>query len=174
MSVPFQTIMAAEKLVAGSPNWSKPEGVDQRQTLVAPLILAGRVMRGLELLGRASAALRNRDVSFILVYLPGDNRREAIQLARVDWRPKTAHSNDNPRTPPALLGLEMDGTHHHSFSLNWSQSNGAPLKWLPIAEPIEPDYERFAELVDGVGKLFRIANAGTALNSPWPRDLYDP
>lgn len=172
MSVPFQMIMESEKLVAGSPKWSEPDGVDQKVKVIAALSLRGRVFRGLELIGRASLTLRNADLSFTLVYHPTDNRRDAFQLARIDWRPKVNHSNDHPKTPLALLG-DVDGSHHHSFDLNWAEKKGAPLKWLPVAEPIVPDFPSVSELIDGVGKLFRIANAGTALSSPWPRDLFE-
>ena len=80
------------------------------------------------------------------------------------------HSNDHPNTPKELIG-DIDGTHHHAFRLNWSAKNGAPLKALPIAEEISPDYQSFTELLDGVADLFRIANAGD-LPSPWPVDLF--
>lgn len=171
MSFPFRIVMNEEKLVAGSPSWSDAEGADKRTKLVAPLLLNGRVLRGLELIGRASIEVRNADLSFQLIYLPTNNRRDAVQMARVDWRPKTPHGNDHPRTPAHLLG-DITGTHHHSFELNWSETNGAPLKWLPIAEEISPDFQSFAELIDGVGQLFRISNIGTTLRSPWPEDLF--
>lgn len=173
MSLPFRQLLEARKIVAGFPAWPDPDGADKKTKLIAPLMVDGRVFRGLELIGRASLDLRNANISFSLVYLPTDNRRDAVQMARVDWRPITPHTNDHPRSPPDLLGLEIDGTHHHSFDLNWSTGTGKPLKWLPIAEPIEPDFANVAELIDGVGMFFRIGNAGSALTSPWPTDLFD-
>lgn len=173
MSLPFRQLLEADKLVAGEPIWSDPEGADKKTKLIAALMVDGRVFRGLELIGRANLDLRNRNMSFTLVYLPTDNRRDAVQMARVDWRPMTPHTNDHPRSPPDLLGLEIEGTHHHSFELNWSTGTGKPLKWLPIAEPVEPDFANVAELIDGAGRFFRIRNAGLALTSPWPTDLFD-
>lgn len=117
-----------------------------------------------------AAYIRNAYVSFTLAYFPTNNRRESVRLCRVDWRPLTIHTNDHPNTPLELLG-DVPGTHHHTFKLNRS-TTGAPLKALPIAEPIEPDYASFKELVDGVGAMFRITNAGSALSSPWPEDLF--
>ncbi|MDD2878171.1 MAG: hypothetical protein PHT60_09130 [Acidiphilium sp.] len=163
--------MSLDKMVAGKPNWSEPDGADKRVKLVAPLMIDHRVLRGLELIGRAAIELRNVDVSFTLVYHPTDNRRDAIQIARIDWRPKTPHANDHPRTPSHLMG-EIVGTHHHSFALNWSDCAGGPLKWLPIAEEIVPDFQSFRNLVDGMGVFFRIPNAGFAIESPWPKDLF--
>ncbi len=173
MSLPFRQLLEADKLVAGSPTWPDPEGADKKTKLIAPLMIEGRVFRGLELIGRASLDLRNVNMSFSLVYLPTDNRRDAVQMARVDWRPLMPHTNEHMRSPPDLLGSEIAGTHHHSFDLNWSTGTGKPLKWLPIAEPIEPDFANVAELIDGVGRFFRIGNAGSALMSPWPTDLFD-
>lgn len=165
--------MRAKKLVAGNPEWSAPEGEDKRIKVIAPLMIEGRVFRGLELIGRANLGIRNADMSFSLVYLPTDNRRDAVPMARLDWRPKTPHTNEHPGSPDELLGQEIVGTHHHSFDLNWSHANSRPLKWLPIAEGITPDYQSVMDYLDAVGKFFRISNAGSALGSPWPQDLFD-
>lgn len=167
----YRRLIESDKTVAGDPTWSKPKGVDQRMTLVAALILGGRVLQGLELVGRTHMEPRNADVSFSLIYLPTDSRRDAVQLARVDWRPKTPHGNDHPRTPPELIG-DIDGSHHHSFVLNWSSSAGRPLRNLPIAQEILPDFQSVDELLDGVGKLFRILGTGSSLPRPWPKDLF--
>lgn len=141
--------------------------------LIAPLYFNGRAMQGLELVGRAHADMRHRDVSFRLLYIPTDNRRSAIQMAGLDWRPKTPHGNDDAHAPPHLLGIECEGDHHHSFDLNWSAGMGRPLSGLPIAEPVEPPFQSFQELVDGVSDFFRISNAGQAIQAPWPKDLLD-
>ncbi|WP_395393113.1 hypothetical protein WBP07_18100 [Novosphingobium sp. BL-8A] len=167
----YQRLVESEKAIAGDPYWSKPKGVDLRMTLVASLMLEGRVLQGLELVGRTHLDPREADVSFSLIYLPTDSRRDAVQLARIDWRPKTPHGNDHPRTPAELLG-DIEGSHHHSFPLNWSSSAGKPLRNLPIAEEIIPDYQSVEELLDGVGKLFRISGAGSSLPRPWPKDLF--
>lgn len=173
MSFPYREVMAAEKLVAGSPAWTGPEGADKRMRLVAPLSLKGRVLRGLELVGRAHLDVINADSTFSIIYLPTDNRRDAVIMARLDWRPKAPHENDHPKCPVELQGLRIMGSHHHSFDLNFPASNSEPLKAMPIAEPIVKDYQRFKELVDAVGALFRISNAGSTLSSPWPQDMFN-
>lgn len=165
--------MAGEKRIIGTPVWSDPDGIDARMRFVAPLQFEGRVLQGLELVGRANATLRNSDVSFRMLYIPTDSRRDAIQMAGVDWRPKTPHGNDHPRCPAHLIGIDCDSDHHHGFDLNWSQAAGKPLKSLPIAEPIVPEFQTFRELVEGLGSFFRISNAGSAIPSPWPEDLFD-
>lgn len=172
MSFPFKAVMDGDKRIVGSPAWSEPTGTDRRLRFVAPLLFKGRVMQGLELVGRAHVDLPHRDLSLTLIYMPTSNRRGAIQMARVDWRPKVSHANDHPRCPPHLLGVDLDGDHHHSFELNWSTGAGRLLMNLPIAEPINPQFQSFEELVDGVGALFKIENAATSIPSPWPPDLF--
>lgn len=170
MVTPYKTLAESEKLIAGSPTWVPKDTKSDQLRLVASLRMGGRVFQGLELIGRVRLGIRNAYASFTLIYLPTDNRREAIRLCRIDWRPLTAHSNDHPNTPPELIG-DIAGSHHHAFGLNWSQMNGAPLKALPIAEEITPDYQSFTELLDGLSDLFRITNAAS-LPSPWPEDLF--
>jgi hypothetical protein len=172
MPTPYKTLVESEKLIAGNPIWvdTHKDGKDDQKRLVASLRVGGRVFQGLELVGRARLGIRNAYTSFSLIYLPTDNRRDAVRLCRVDWRPLTPHVNDHPNTPPELIG-DIEGSHHHAFALNWAPKNNAPLKALPIAEEISPDYQSYAELLDGVAELFRIANAPT-LPSPWPEDLF--
>lgn len=172
MSTPFKTLVESDKLIAGAPIWvdKHKDAKDDQKRLVASLRMGGRVFQGLELVGRARLGLQNRYTSFSLIYLPTDNRRDAVRLCRIDWRPLTPHVNIHPNTPPGLIG-DIDGTHHHAFHLNWSEKSNAPLKALPIAEEITPDYQSYKELLDGVAGLFRIANA-PALPSPWPEDLF--
>ena len=171
MSFPFREVAKQDKQVIGQPRWSEPEGVDQRLRLVAPLLFKGRAMQGLELVGRAHADLRNLDVSFRLLYHPTNVRRDAVQIAGVDWRAKTPHSNEHANTPPELLG-DVGKCHYHSFDLNWSKQSGRPLSGLPIAE-ITTDFQTFNELIDGLRQMLRISNASAAVRSPWPKDLFN-
>jgi hypothetical protein len=173
MPNPYATLVDSEKLIAGSPVWvdQHKDSKDDQVRFVAALRIDNRVFQGLELVGRARVGVRNAYVSFSLIYRPTDNRRDSVRLGRIDWRPLTTHSNDHSNTPPELIG-DIDGTHHHAFHLNWSVKNAAPLKALPIAEEISPDYQTFKELLDGVAHLFRIGDAASKVPSPWPEDLF--
>ena len=144
---------------------------DDQQRIVAALRIENRVIQGLELVGRARLGIRNAYVSFSLIYRPTDNRRDSVRLGRIDWRPLTPHCNDHSNTPPELIG-DVFGSHHHEFDLNWAAKNNAPLKSLPIAREISPDYQSFTELLDGVADLFRIGNVASKVRSPWPEDLF--
>lgn len=172
MSTPFKTLVESDKLIAGAPTWKDQhkDPKDDQQRIVAALQIGESVFQGLELVGRVRLGVRNAYVSFSLIYLPTDNRRDAVRLGRIDWRPLTPHENIHPNTPADLIG-EVVGSHHHRFELNWSDRLNAPLKSLPIAEEISPDYQSYNELLDGVGDLFRISNAAS-LPSPWPEDLF--
>lgn len=173
MPTPFRTLVEADKLIAGTPVWGdkhKGSKRSEEQTLVASLRIGARALQGLELVGRARLDLRNRYVTFTLIYLPTNNRRDAVQLCRLDWRPLTVHANDHPNTPLELIG-DIRGSHHHPFDLNLTKKEGIPIKSLPIAVEISPDYQSYTELLDGVADLFRIANA-CDLPSPWPQDLF--
>lgn len=171
MAYPFQALMGMEKSVAGSPEWSVPEGMDKAISLTVALDAEERTIRGLELSGRAKVNSPDANISFSLVYHPTVNRRDAVRLARVDWRPPTPHVNTEKAAPPELYLLEIEGSHHHSFELNWRPREGRPLKWLPVAEPILPDFQGFSDLLDGVGKLFRISNIGSIPEPEWAVEL---
>lgn len=170
MSSIYEKLLETDKLIAGNPDWEDKNPKTGDLKLVASFRVGRRAIQGLELIGRSSTRFRNSYTSFTLTYFPTNNRRESIRLCRIDWRPLTVHENDHANTPPDLIG-SVAGSHHHSLALNAS-ATGLPLKSLPIAAPILPDYATYKELVDGVGALFRISNAGSAIPSPWPEDLF--
>jgi len=172
MQIPFRVLVKSEKTVAGSPGWSEPEGIDRQVNLTAALDIGERTIQGLELVGRANINSPARNVSFSLVYHPTGNRRDAIRLARVDWRPVLPHTNLHPRSPPHLYLLDIPGTQHHAFELNWLERESRPLKWLPVAEPIIPDFQSFSALLDGVGIFFRISNIRSVPEPNWAQELF--
>lgn len=171
MQLPFQAVMEMDKAISGSPKWSKPEGADKAIKLSAALEVGESTLQGFFLKVRARADSPGADISFTLTYLAPGTKRDGANLDRVDWQPKTPHENTDERSPPELFLLEIDGTHRHSFKLNWRPSKGGPLKWLPIAEPIVPDYQDFAALREGIGILFRISNIDLIPEPLWYRGL---
>jgi len=163
--------MGMDKAISGSPRWSKPEGADKSIKLSAALEVGERTLQGFYLKGRARANSPSSDISFTLTYIAPGTKRDGANLDRVDWLPKTPHENTDERSPPELYLIEIDGTHRHSFDLNWRPKKGGPLKWLPIAEPIVPDFQDFAALLAGVGILFRISNIDLIPEPNWDRSL---
>jgi hypothetical protein len=155
MHLPFQALMNMDKAISGTPRWSKPEGADKSIRLSASLEIEENTLQGFFLKGRARADSPTKDVSFTLTYLAPGTKRDGVTLDRIDWLPKTPHENLDERSPDHLFLMEIDGTHRHSFDLNWRPKNGVPLKWMPIAKPIIPDYQSFAGLVVGVGNVKR-------------------
>jgi len=171
MALPFRALYAMHKTVAGAPRWSDPDPIDKEIRITAALDVDQRTVRGLELVGRAKIDRPKGNISFSLLYHPSGNRRDAIKLARVDWRPVTPHTNTHPAAPAHLKMAVIAGSQHHSFDLNWASKEGRPLKWLPVAEPITPDYQGFTELLDGVGKFFRISNISSLPEPKWTQEL---
>lgn len=164
--------MGMDKKVAGSPKWSEPDGLDKGIRVAVALDVGEATLQGLELIGRAKLDSPRADISFSLTYFPTSNRRDAVSLARLDWRPYTSHTNNDEHSPPELFMVEIFGTHYHSFELNWLSAHGRPLKWLPVAEPISPDFQDFTELLDGIGKIFRINDISTIPEPRWTQDLF--
>lgn len=172
MPLPFRALMGMDKKIAGLPQWSEPDSPDKGIRLAASLDVGEATLQGLELIGRARIDSPQSDISFSLTYFPTSSRRDAVSLARLDWRPRTSHTNNDEHSPPALFMVEISGTHHHSFELNWLSAHGRPLKWLPVAEPINPDFQGFIDLLDGVGKIFRINDIGVIPEPSWAQDLF--
>lgn len=172
MHLPFQALMNMDKAISGLPKWSKPDGADKTIKLSAAIEVEESTLQGFFLKGRARIDAPSDDISFTLTYLAPGTRRDGVTLDRIDWRPKTPHENTDDRTPEHLYLIEIDGTHRHSFDLNWRPTSGSPLKWVPIAEPIMPDYQSFADLLAGVGNLFRISNIDLIPEPNWDRTLF--
>jgi hypothetical protein len=171
MAFPFQALVNMEKAISGSPKWSKPDGADQIIRLSASLEVNGNTLQGFFLKGRARANQPSSDISFTLTYLPPGQKRGGVTLERIDWRPLTPHTNTDPSSPHDLYLLELPGTHWHSFELNWRSQLGRPLKWVPVACPISPDFQSFADLRAGVGNRFRISNIGLIPEPDWVKVL---
>ena len=163
--------MNMDKAISGSPKWSKPEGADKTIKLSAALEIGESTIQGLFLKVRARVDTPTKDVSFTLTYLTPGTKRDGVTLDRVDWLPKTPHENTDERSPPHVFMVTIDGTHRHSFDLNWRPAKGGPLKWLPIAEPIVPEYQSFTQLRNEVGNLFRISNIDLIPEPIWDRGL---
>jgi len=172
MHLPFEALANMGKAVSGSPRWSKPDGADKTIKLSAPLEVEESTLQGLFLKARARINAPDQDISFTLTYLTPGTTRDGVTLDRMDWRPKTPHENLDEHSPPNLYLIEIDGTHRHSFALNWRHQAGRPLKWMPVAEPISPDYQDFVELRTAVGNLFRISNIDLISEPNWDRDLF--
>lgn len=162
-----------DKTISGEPRWSRPEGADKKIRFSAALEVEESTLQGVFLKGRARANSPDADISFTLTYLTPGTKRDGVTLDRLDWRPLTIHENTDDRAPPELYMMDIDGTHRHSFDLNWRSKAGRPLKWMPVAEPITPDFQDFRGLLLGVQNLFRISNIDLIPEPKWDRDLFE-
>ena len=78
-----------------------------------------------------------------------------------------AHNNRG-KGPRKWRFIELSGTHHHRFDLNWDHSQAAILRGeLHIAVPLDPDPDNFRALLAVVGKEFRIKRIQSIPVPPW-------
>ena len=160
-------IHAAEKTSQGPCSWVEAD--NQRLRLVTALEIGNVVIEGLLLRGLAYKDRPDEAVMFQLE-CDHDPARRDRPIDRIDWRPLQNHMNRG-RGPKRLQYKLIEGSHHHSFKLNWLGNEGRMLhNNLPIAEPIDPDLQTYAELVDFVKKCFRIRNLELP-SPPWEARL---
>lgn len=132
-------------------DWS--EDVRGRQSITAGLEINGATIEGLFLRITANRTLADREVMFQLEYRP--QRGKGDSLCRIDWRPLRSHRNPNVG-PRSFRMLEMTGSHHHSFELNFLRQTGQMRDGnLPLAEPLD-EPSNFSDLLAVVSEKFRI------------------
>lgn len=125
-----------------------------RFTLAVPLDIDGVTVEGLELRGGCIQDSPDRAVGLHLQYHPA--KRPCTPLARAEWRPLGAHTNPN-YGPRSLRLLRIEGSHLHSFDLNWLEGDGRMRAGnLPLAQPLDPDAANLDAFLAFVGKEFRI------------------
>ena len=133
---------------------------------VQSLDIDGVTIEGLQF--RATALLTRADasVTFQLEYYPPRRQPKGGPLARIEWRPVTAHNNKG-KGPRNLQHVIQRGTHHHLFEENWRDDpDGVRKGELPISIPIDPE-PSWHEVLAIVGKEFRISPIDWVPNPPW-------
>ena len=168
MEFDAEAIAGNEKVYVPGPSWV--EGDNGYLSLVAPLEIEGVTIEGLVLRATAYKDLPDEAVMF-QVEFPHDRNRRDNAIQRIDWRPLHIHNNHGKGPPQYRLQL-INGTHHHSFELNWLVPERRLRKTnLPVAEPISPDIQDFTALLDFVAESFRIKKLDAVRAPPWERDL---
>lgn len=157
----------AEKTLAQVPTWR----LDGRSfVLSAPLDVGGVTFEGLELRGRASCALPQRDVTLQLQYHPPTGPKYLLE--RLDWRPLKMHNN-RAKGPPAYRNRPFRDSHVHPFELNWL-ADFERMRVRPLAVPLDREPPSFAEFVAVAEVRFRIQSLATSLGQPsWQVDLFN-
>lgn len=165
----LQELAYAEKSLNSAPVWDDKIN-NQYFQFCAPLSVDGTFPEGLQLRATALKVHFDRGVLFQLEIDPPGYK--ARQIARVEWRPIKGHRN-RPIGPPELHFMEISGTHYHPFDLNFLEDENRMRSGnLPVARPIEPDFQSFKELIDFVGLEFRINNMELVQPPEWEADLF--
>jgi hypothetical protein len=152
----FPLLAVARKSLLVGVSWSGADSNDGAMTFLAPLEVDGVTVAGLSLRGVCYQRYPDRAVMLQLeAAMPG--LRTRVPLARLDWRPLNG-GHRNPRGGAAPhAGRLLQGTHMHSFDLNWVAANEAMRAGnLPFARPVEDEPPTFEEALDMAGKEFRI------------------
>lgn len=149
------------KKVIGRPIWQATDSTHLR--LTCALEVNGMTVEGLELRGGALQTRPDRAVSFHLQLYPA--KGPCTPLTRVDWNPLTTHTNPNVGNLPML---RINGSHIHSFDLNWLPEFGRMRSGnLPVARPVNANPRTYEELLVLVGKECRINGLCRVEAPPW-------
>ena len=162
MGIVLPDIIAATKFAQPS-DWAEDERGRHKMTL--SLDIDGVTIEGLFLRVTALRSLPDQEVMVQLEYRPPHAAGDA--LCRLDWRPLRPHRN--PMIGPKKLHLlEIPGTHHHSFDLNWlDNKNCMRVGNLPLAKSVDEDPSTFGQLLALVSKEFRISNLSEVPLPAW-------
>lgn len=134
--------------------------------LVAPLEIAGVTVEGLQFRACARKRLPDEMVTCQVEYHP--NGEVGGPLARLEWRPMSAHNNKS-RGPVEWQNRLITGCHHHRFDLNFQYAEAEMTKGsnLPIAVPLTASPAKYPDVLALVKEEFRIDNVDLIEVPPW-------
>lgn len=127
----------------------------------------GIIIEGLLLRLKARKHLVD-SAAMIQLEFPHEKGRRDRAVERLDWRPLHTHTNKN-LGPEELRLIDLEGSHRHSFDLNWIPHEQRLRKYnLPIAEPM-PDCADFQSFLEYAGGCLNIQNLNVVQVPPWER-----
>ena len=163
MSLDYPEIIAAAKTLVLNSDWAEDQ--QGRQKLILSIEVDGVSVEGLFLRATSRRSMPDRKVMVQLEHAVPHQPTEP--LCRIEWRPLRPHRN-NLQGPKEFRLIDIPGSHHHSFALNWYAPEERMLREnLPIAVPILPEPEGFNQLLALISKEFRISNAEAIAIPPW-------
>lgn len=170
MSEKIPELFKAEKTLPMKPDW-KESGADWLR-LTSTLDVEGVTIEGLRLEATCLKIRPMSVVTFLILYAQ-NTRVKHEPIARIDWKPLHTHNNKE-NGPQELKYTPQNGSHHHSFELNWlyqEQRMRSAKANLPIAKPIIPEPANFNDLLTYVSKEFNISNLNCVQIPPWEERL---
>lgn len=163
MPGPFHPLVEQWKTLAGSTQWSSPDGEDAHMSFLVPLDIEGVTIAEFALRGTAYEDIIDAAVTFQLeVGIGGIRTRNP--LIRLDWRPKSPlHKN-----PDKVI---IQGTHIHLFDDNWNEQGQRKVgKNLPWAQKVS-GIQSFNELLDYAEIIFKIKGIRDIPVPEWSQKL---
>jgi len=147
--------------------WKRGPNSARSLKLSVPLSIDGVIQEGFSLIGSTSVDTPDRHVTFILVYVDPSGFERGVHVAKAEWRPISGHNNKG-WGPDGLKFIEQVESHCHCFNDNAALPDDVwKNRKLPVALPIKPDPQKFAEFLEFMGKKFRILNVSLIPTPPW-------
>lgn len=164
------TLVASWKTIPAFPGWSAPEPETGYMRFSASLEIDGLIEEGFTFSGGCYRDQPDRHVTFEL-RLTIPKARQTIPLERMDWRSPRGHTNPRNRAS-SWAGRRVSNTHLHAFNENWiPHETRMRVGNLPVAVEIDEELQTFAQLIQFVGKQFRIKNIDVVTMPEWEYKL---
>jgi hypothetical protein len=159
----IEALFCAEKMLATTPTWVHRDS--DCMEIVCSIEIDGIVKEGMSFRLTARKSMPDEMVTAQLEFHPPGEAGGA--LARVEWRPLSAHNNRG-LGPKEYRHRLIEGCHHHSFEANLKFAESEIRKGrLPVALPLKESPANFDALLDFVSKEFRITNIQWIEAPPW-------
>lgn len=164
----FPKLVKSDKTLLFRPEWRVED--ENRFGFVTPLDVQGVTVEGLQLRANALREIPERNVVFQLELHQSGHR--AIALSRICWNPLTAHNNKK-KGPKEFRNKLIFGSHSHEFDLNFLADQGTMRSGnLKVALPLSNEPADYHEILESVGKTFRINNIELVGRPPWQERLF--
>lgn len=169
----LKALLTAEKSIGIPVSWAL-DGAERSLRFRVPLDIDGATEEGFFLTGRASLTIRDADVSFCLVWQ--DAILRPVNFERIDWRPRTPHSNGADAPSPLKLMLIPAGiSQRHPLAENAALRCGIVSAMLddnlPVAAALDPEPSDWDSLLRQAGAIWSVDNMGSIPLPPWEEEL---
>ena len=165
MTIDLSEVWQASKALASAPDWKPTAKGAEFVQVVCPLDYDALTIQGLLFRATAHIYSADRQVTFQIEYHTPVGKGGAF--SRIEWRPRSPHSNKNIGPVEFRLKL-IQGCHFHPFDINWKHSNTLVKRGiLPIAIPISPALASYEDALAFVEKQFRIKGVKSIPIPPW-------
>jgi hypothetical protein len=162
-------LYAGSKTFAVPPSWHFEGESRNRLEMRVPLSIDYVTEEGLFLYGSCYPHVKDGGVTFVLLYHPAQGL--AGPIVRFCWNPLHDHKNFGGHKGE-WAWKPIVTTHLHGFELNRKYGwDGMVRKNLPIALPVDEELSDFRDMLEYVGKIFKIADIQRVPVPEWQQTL---